>query len=83
MSKKETDANILRGHEIKRLTDLATIAYENCHNKKLRMKARESWHQRYTNHVLALNVLLKDSQIKEYEARMRIIEDHEKQKSVT
>lgn len=83
MSKKETDANILRDREIKRLTDLATIAYENCHDKKLRNKARESWHQRYTNHVLALNVLLKDSQIKEYEARMKIIEDQEKQKSAT
>ncbi len=83
MSKEETDLNILRDVEIKRLIELATIAYQNCHDKKLRMKTRESWHQRYNNHVMILNVLLKDSQIKEYEKRMKIIEEYEKNRRAT
>ena len=41
----------------------------------LRMKTRESWFQKYTNAVLALNQLLKDLQYKEYEKRLKVIED--------
>ncbi len=41
----------------------------------LRMKTRESWYQKYTNAVLALNQLLKDLQYKEYEKRLRVIEE--------
>jgi len=41
----------------------------------LRMKTRESWYQKYTNAVLALNQLLKDLQYKEYEKRLKIVED--------
>jgi hypothetical protein len=41
----------------------------------LRMRTRESWFQKYTNTVLALNQLLKDLQYKEYEKRLKLIED--------
>jgi len=41
----------------------------------LRMRTRESWFQKYTNAVLALNQLLKDLQYKEYEKRLKVIED--------
>ena len=41
----------------------------------LRMKTRESWYQKYTNAVLALNQLLKDLQYKEYEKRLKVIEE--------
>ena len=41
----------------------------------LRMRTRESWYQKYTNAVLALNQLLKDLQYKEYEKRLKVIED--------
>ena len=41
----------------------------------LRMKTRENWYQKYTNAVLALNQLLKDLQYKEYEERLKVIED--------
>src|SRR6266436_5068145 len=44
----------------------------------LRMRTRESWYQKYTNAVLALNQLLKDLQYKEYEKRLKIIEDSRK-----
>ena len=78
MSDEEQDPNKLRDFEIRRLRILADHAYENSINKSLRLGIRNQWHQRYTNHVLALNVLLKDSQIKDYEKRMRIIEEHAK-----
>ena len=41
----------------------------------LRMKTRESWYQKYTNAVLALNQLLKDLQYKDYEKRLKVVEE--------
>ncbi len=72
---EESDPNTLRDVEIKRLVRLAETAFENSIDSKLTLKARESWHQKYTNTVLALNQLLKDSQFKDYEKRLRVIEE--------
>jgi hypothetical protein len=57
------------------LTELAALAYRNAMDEGLRMRTRENWHQKYTNAVLALNQLLKDLQYKEYEKRLRVIEE--------
>jgi hypothetical protein len=54
---------------------LAALAYRNAMDEGLRMRTRESWFQKYTNAVLALNQLLKDLQYKEYERRLKVIED--------
>ncbi len=72
---EESDPNTLRDVEIKRLAHMAELAYKNSIDANLSMRMRESWHQRYTNTVLALNQLLKDSQYKEYEKRLRVIEE--------
>jgi hypothetical protein len=76
----ESDPNKLRDVEIQRLAELAAMAYKNAMDPKLRMRARETWHQKYTNTVLALNQLLKDSQYRDYEKRMREIEEYEKKR---
>jgi hypothetical protein len=57
------------------LEELAAMAYRNAMDEGLRMKTRESWYQKYTNAVLALNQLLKDLQYKEYEKRLRVVEE--------
>jgi len=54
---------------------LAALAYRNAMDEGLRMKTRESWYQKYTNAVLALNQLLKDLQYKEYEKRLKVVEE--------
>ena len=54
---------------------MAALAYKNATDLGLKMKTREDWFQKYTNAVLALNQLLKDSQYKDYERRLRIIEE--------
>ncbi len=54
---------------------MAEMAYKNSIDVNLSMRMRESWHKRYTNTVLALNQLLKDSQYKDYEKRLRVIEE--------
>jgi hypothetical protein len=69
------DANRIRDVEIKRTEELAALAYRNAMDEGLRMRTRESWFQKYTNAVLALNQLLKDLQYKEYERRLKVIED--------
>jgi len=51
------------------------LAYRNAMDEGLRMRTRESWYQKYTNAVLALNQLLKDLQYKEYEKRLKVIEE--------
>jgi len=72
---EDLDPNRLRDVEIKRLAELAALAYRNAMDESLRMRTRESWYQKYTNAVLALNQLLKDLQYKEYEKRLKIVED--------
>ena len=56
---------------------MAELAYTNAENPEFTMKMREAWHRRYTNTVLALNQLLKDAQYKDYEKRLRTIEERE------
>jgi hypothetical protein len=55
--------------------ELAALAYRNAMDEGLRMRTRESWYQKYTNAVLALNQLLKDLQYKEYEKRLKVVEE--------
>ena len=74
-----TDPNTLRDVEIRRLAELAEMAYKNARDGELKMKTREAWHGKYTNTVLALNQLLKDSQYRDYEERMREIEEYAKE----
>ena len=73
----ENDPNTLRDVEIKRLTEMAELAYTNARDPEMPMTMREAWHTRYVNAVLALNQLLKDAQYKEYEKRLRAIEENE------
>ena len=47
------------------MTMLAELAYRNAVDEDLKMKTREDWFGKYTNAVLALNQLLKDSQYKD------------------
>lgn len=54
---------------------MAELAYRNALDPELKMKTREGWYQKYTNAALALNQLLKDSQYKDYERRLRVIEE--------
>ena len=75
---EDLDPNRIRDVEIKRLEELAALAYRNAMDEGLRMRTRESWYQKYTNAVLALNQLLKDLQYKEYEKRLKVIEESRK-----
>jgi len=72
---EDSDPNRLREVEIRRLTMLAELAYRNAVDEELKMKTREDWFGKYTNAVLALNQLLKDSQYKDYESRLRLLEE--------
>ena len=74
-----SDPNMLRDVEIRRLAELAGMAYKNAVDPQLKMKTREAWHAKYTNTVLALNQLLKDSQYRDYEQRMQEIEAYTKE----
>jgi hypothetical protein len=76
---EEDDPNKLRDVEIKRLVELAQLAYENTREPAMSMKMREAWHRRYTNTVEVLNRLLKDAQIKDYTRKLQAILDNENQ----
>ena len=58
---------------------MAEMAYTNARDPMMSMTMRETWHTRYVNAVLALNQLLKDAQYKEYEKRLRAIEEKEQE----
>ncbi len=75
MGLEDSDPNRLREVEIRRMTMLAELAYRNAVDEDLKMKTREDWFGKYTNAVLALNQLLKDSQYKDYESRLRLLEE--------
>ena len=74
---EDSDPNRLRDVEIRRLTEMAELAYTNARDAEMPMTMREAWHTRYVNAVLALNQLLKDAQYREYERRLRAIEENE------
>jgi hypothetical protein len=76
---EEDDPNKLRDVEIKRLVELAQLAYQNTREPNMSMKMREAWHRRYTNTVEVLNRLLKDAQIKDYTRKLQAILDNENQ----
>jgi len=77
----EIDPNKLRDVEIRRLADMAELAYKNVMDLELKMKTREGWFGKYTNAVLALNQLLKDTQYREYEKRLQAIEEFARENS--
>ena len=74
---ERNDPNRLREVEIRRLADMAELAYRNAKDTELTLENQQVWHRQYTNTVLALNQLLKDSQYKEYEERLRAIEEYD------
>ena len=76
---EENDPNRLRETEIKRLVELAEQAYRKARDPEMPVRMQEAWHRQYTNTVLALNQLLKDTQYKEYEKRLKAIEEQEGQ----
>ncbi len=76
---EEDDPNKLRDVEIKRLVELAQLAYQNTREPDMSMKMREAGHRRYTNTVEVLNRLLKDAQIKDYTRKLQAILDNENQ----
>ncbi len=51
------------------------LAYNNAMDPELKIRTREGWYQKFTNAVLALNQLLKDSQYAEFERRLQVIEE--------
>ena len=70
------DANELREMGIKNLVEIIKHAHEQAMNENLDEKSRERWTQRHTNAVLALNLILKDRQYRDYEQRLKILEEN-------
>ena len=70
------DANELREMGIKNLVEIIKHAHEQAMNENLDEKSRERWTQRHTNAVLALNLILKDRQYRDYEQRLEILEEN-------
>jgi len=70
------DANQLREKGIKQLTEIVDMAHEMATNKTLDEKSRDRWAQRHTNAMLALNQVLKDRQYRDYEERLRKLEEN-------
>lgn len=58
---------------------MAALAHKNATDPEMPIRLQVEWHSRYTNTVLALNQLLKDSQYRDYEERMREIEEYAKE----
>ena len=52
-------------------------------DEKLDLKTRERWTQLYNNTSTVLNQVLKDRQIRDYERRLRIIEEHDRENNDT
>ena len=52
-------------------------------DEKLDLKTRERWTQLYNNTSTVLNQVLKDRQMRDYERRLRIIEEHDREQNET
>ncbi|HZY94029.1 MAG TPA: hypothetical protein VFE98_04105 [Candidatus Bathyarchaeia archaeon] len=70
------DANQLREKGIKQLIEIVDIAHQMAMNETLDERTRDRWAQRQTNAMLALNQVLKDRQYRDYEERLRKLEEN-------
>lgn len=70
------DANLLREVGIQQLVEIVKYAYQQAMNEKLDEKARDRWAQRHTNATLALNQVLRDRVYRDYERRLKLLEEN-------
>ncbi len=68
--------NDLRDELIVQLKDSLTKSREMMNNEKLDVKTRERWTQLHTNTAQVLNSILRDQQYKDWENRLRELEQY-------
>ena len=76
--KQELNDDRLRDEVIQQLMDSLARSREMMTNPKLDAKAQERWTQIHTNTAQALNLVVRDRQNRDWEKRLKEIEEHRK-----
>lgn len=75
---KEIDENGLRDRGIRQLQEAVDLAYEMFRDRKIDLRTRQGWFEKYTSALLALNQLLRDRQDMGWERRLKELEEYRK-----
>jgi len=75
MSEEESEADRVRAELVVQLRESLAKSRAMMLNDKLDAKTREAWTQKHTNTAQVLNMVLRDSQLKDWERRLREMED--------
>jgi hypothetical protein len=66
----------IRNDLVLQLRDSLQTSRKNMYNDDLSIKERQQWTQVHTNTALVLNTILRDVQFRDWEKRMKILEEH-------
>ncbi len=72
---EDVDDNALREELIRQLRESLAMSWGMMSNPKLDAKAREKWTQIHTNTAQILNQVLRDRQNRDWEKRLREVEE--------
>jgi aspartate/tyrosine/aromatic aminotransferase len=75
MVENSSEADNVRAELVVQLRESLAKSRAMMLNEKLDAKTREAWTQKHTNTAQVLNMVLRDSQLKDWEHRLRELED--------
>jgi len=80
---EEIDEEKLRDRAIRQLQTAANLAYGMMRDERIDVKTRQAWFKRYTDAIRTLSKVLKEREEKDWENRLRIIEEYRKRQNTT
>src|SRR6266487_6810530 len=75
---REIDEEKLRDKTIRQLQTSANMAYRMMRDERVDLRSRQSWLKSYTDAARALSQVLKEREEKDWEKRLRVIEEYRK-----
>ena len=80
---REIDEEKLRDKTIRQLQTSANMAYRMMRDEKIDLRSRQSWLKSYTEAARTLSQVLKEREEKDWEKRLRVIEEYRKKAATT
>jgi len=75
---REIDEEKLRDKAIRQLQTAANLAYRMMRDERIDVKTRQAWFKRYTDAIRTLTKVLRDREEKDWENRLRMVEEYRK-----
>src|SRR6266581_2183958 len=80
---REIDEEKLRDETIRQLQTSANMAYRMMRDERIDLRSRQGWLKSYTDAARTLSQVLKEREERDWEKRLRVIEEYRKRTSAT